>query len=231
MSQNRWLKTIQDNPQHSESYIARFKEKEDSGQDLHGEARFVDAMAQRDSAILDAGCGFGRIGAELGLRGHRVVGVDIDPVLVTEAKRRFSSAIFHNGDLTDFVPSDIGADASKEAGFDVPEKFDVIVAGGNVVCFVDPSTRVELYRNLGTLLEDNGRIVLGFGTKWDYEFDVFFREVAAAGLVVDVKLSTWHLDSFTDESDFLVCILKNPSTLAAKAEAKNSLSIKGQVSQ
>lgn len=236
MQQNRWLKTIEDNPEHSRGYIARFKEKQDSGQDLHGEARFVDAMVERNATVLDAGCGFGRIGAQLGKLGHRVIGVDIDPELISHAKTHFPWAIWHHGDLTDFSPSDIDVKAATSGQSDiepdvVPEKFDVIVAGGNVVCFVDPNTRVELYRNLGTLLEDDGRIVLGFGTKWDYEFDIFFSEIQRAGLVVDVKLSTWHLDPFTDESDFLVCILKNRSTSAAQAQPKNSLSIKGKVSE
>ena len=58
------------------------------GQDLAGEARLVDAMVDRGARILDAGCGPGRVGAELHARGHRVVGVDVDPMLIDAARTR-----------------------------------------------------------------------------------------------------------------------------------------------
>ena len=69
---SRWVETTRRNPNHSSWYIERFRSMADAGADLAGEARFVDAMAPRTARILDAGCGPGRVGAELaGLVGLR----------------------------------------------------------------------------------------------------------------------------------------------------------------
>ena len=86
MSENRWLQMIEQNPGHSAWYIERFRTMAAAGDDLDGEARLIDAMAPRGARILDAGCGPGRVGAELAARGHRVVGVDVDPVLIEAAE-------------------------------------------------------------------------------------------------------------------------------------------------
>ena len=53
---------------------------------LHGEADFVAALAP--VSVLDAGCGTGRIAAELARRGIDVVGVDADPDMLERAPRR-----------------------------------------------------------------------------------------------------------------------------------------------
>jgi hypothetical protein len=63
MSNNGWLRMIEQNPGHSSWYIERFRAMAAAGDDLGGEARFVDAMAPRGARILDAGCGPGRVGA------------------------------------------------------------------------------------------------------------------------------------------------------------------------
>lgn len=85
--ENRWLQITNDDPGHSSRYIERFEKMEAEGRDLGGEARFVDAMAERASRILDAGCGPGRVGARLHKMGHTVVGVDLDPVLIASAQK------------------------------------------------------------------------------------------------------------------------------------------------
>lgn len=38
--------------------------------------------------VLDAGCGYGRVAQPLAETGHRVLGIDLDPGLIAEAKRR-----------------------------------------------------------------------------------------------------------------------------------------------
>jgi SAM-dependent methyltransferase len=43
-------------------------------------------MLPRASRVLDAGCGQGRVGAELAARGHRVTGVDADAGLIETAR-------------------------------------------------------------------------------------------------------------------------------------------------
>src|SRR5689334_2184643 len=65
-----------------QEYAARFRTLAASGRDIDGEARLVDALADRGARILDAGCGAGRLAAYLASQGHDVLGVDIDPVLI-----------------------------------------------------------------------------------------------------------------------------------------------------
>ena len=71
---SRWMQKVAANPGHSRWYIERFRAMARAGDDVVGEARFVDAMAKRGSRILDAGCGAGRVGGYLASVGHRVVG-------------------------------------------------------------------------------------------------------------------------------------------------------------
>ena len=56
------------------AYATRFARLAAAGQDIDGEARFVDALAERGSRILDAGCGTGRVAAALAVRGHDSAG-------------------------------------------------------------------------------------------------------------------------------------------------------------
>ena len=59
------------------AYDERFERLASSGVDVHGEAALVDSYGP--GAVLDAGCGTGRVAIELARRGHRVVGIDADP--------------------------------------------------------------------------------------------------------------------------------------------------------
>gem|GEM_PF-7010560 len=86
MSKNRGIELTERNPEHSNWYIERFRTMAANGDDLDGEARFIDAVAPRHSRILDAGCGPGRLGGYLARVGHDVVGVDIDPILIAAAE-------------------------------------------------------------------------------------------------------------------------------------------------
>src|SRR5690606_3562547 len=80
----RWETDTGDN--HSDWYVERFRTMAAEGADLEGEARLIDAMVPPGSRILDAGCGPGRTAAALHRRGHIVVGVDADPVLIAAAE-------------------------------------------------------------------------------------------------------------------------------------------------
>jgi len=197
VEENKWVEMIRSDPEHSERYAQRFRDMAVEGRDLGGEARFLDAMVPRNSRILDAGCGPGRVGAFLHACGHHVVGVDIDPVLIAAAEQDHPGPRWLVGDLAEL---DLAARG-------IPERFDAIISAGNVLTFLAPSTRCRVLTKLGEHLADDGRLVVGFGAERDYEFSDFRADVSASGLTIDVQLSTWDLQPFDDESDFLVAII------------------------
>jgi SAM-dependent methyltransferase len=194
-----WVRMTQADPQHSVAYIQRFRDLAAQGMDLVGEARLVDAMLPRGARVLDAGSGTGRIGAFLSVAGHEVVGVDGDPVLVAEAQEQHPDARWISGDLAEL---DLPA-----AG--IPEPFDAIVCAGNVMTFLAPSTRREVLARLRAHVAADGRAAIGFGAGRGYEFADFLDDARAVGWAPDLLLSTWDLRPFTDDSDFLVAILRH----------------------
>ncbi len=195
---SRWVETTTRNPDHSTWYVERFRTMAAEGKDIVGEARFVDTMVGRGAHILDAGCGPGRIGGELHRRGHRVVGVDVDPVLIEAAETDHPGPTWLVGDLAEL---DLPARG-------IAEPFDAVVCAGNVMAFLAPSTRVEVLSRIGAHLADGGRAAIGFGAGRDYTFEEYRADVQAAGLVFDLELATWDLRPFTPVSDFFVSILR-----------------------
>ncbi|GAS96850.1 type 12 methyltransferase [Mycolicibacterium canariasense] len=198
VEQSFWMQKVAADPGHSQWYIDRFRAMAAAGRDLDGEARLVDAMAPRGAHILDAGCGPGRLGGYLAAAGHRVVGVDVDPALIEAARQDHPGPRWLVGDLAEL---DLPARG-------ITERFDVIASAGNVMTFLAPSTRGMTLARLRAHLAADGRAVIGFGAGRDYEFDQFLADAADAGLRPDVLLSTWDLRPFTDDSDFLVAIMR-----------------------
>ncbi len=194
---SHWTQITDENPGHSAWYIQRFKDMAADGQDLDGEARFVDAMVARGSHILDAGCGPGRVGGRLSEMGHEVVGVDVDPALIDEARNEHPSPTWIVDDLAEFDLTTHG----------ITERFDIIVAAGNVMTFLAPSTRRDVLRNLHAHLKPEGRVAIGFGAGRGYDFDEFFTDAEQLGLRRQLDLSTWDLRPFEEGSDFLVAVL------------------------
>jgi len=197
MPGNRWIELTERNPEHSSWYVERFRSMAAAGDDLGGEARFVDAMVPRRSRVLDAGCGPGRVGGHLTRAGHAVVGVDIDPVLIAAAEHDHPGGTWLVADLADLDLRTVG----------IAEGFDVVVCAGNVMTFLDPDTRRAVLDRLAAHLRAGGRIVTGFGSGRGYSFAAFLDDVAAVGLGAEVLLSTWDLRPFSPESDFLVAVL------------------------
>lgn len=194
---SKWVELTRANPAHSSWYIERFRTMAAAGDDLDGEARLVDAMTARQSRILDAGCGPGRVGGSLAQRGHSVVGVDVDPELIAAAEQDHPGPRWIVADLALMDLPSLGMD----------EGFDLVVCAGNVMTFLAPSTRVAVLERLRTHLRPDGRIVVGFGAGRDYEFDEFFADAERAGLRVDVRLSSWDVRPFHASSEFLVAVL------------------------
>lgn len=200
VSDNGWLRMIEENPDHSAWYVERFRTMAAEGRDLDGEARFVDAMAERGARILDAGCGTGRVGGRLAALGHQVVGVDIDSALIATAE------VDHPG--AKWLTRDLAVLDLASAG--VSEGFDVVVSAGNVMTFLAPATRRDVLRRLREHLAAEGRLVIGFGADRGYEFDEFYEDAHAVGLRNEIRLSSWDLRPFGATSTFLIAVLASP---------------------
>ena len=169
-----------------------------AGRDLAGEARLVDAMVGREARIPDAGCGPGRVAAELAGRGHDVVGVDVDPVLIAAAVEDHPGPRWIVEDLAEL---DLPARG-------IVDLFEAIVCAGNVMTFLAPSTRVEVLRRLREHVHSEGRVVIGYGAGRGYEFSEFLTDARQAGLEAELLLSTWDLRPWREDSDFLVAVLR-----------------------
>ncbi len=153
MASNRWVELIEENPEHSSWYVERFRSMASAGDDLDGEARFVDAMLARRSRVLDAGCGPGRVGGHLARMGHDVVGVDFDPVLISAAEEDHPGPTWLVADLAELDLPAMG----------IEDGFDVVVCAGNVMTFLAPETRRPVLGRLAAHLRPGGRLVIGFG--------------------------------------------------------------------
>lgn len=152
----RWqTETAADN---SQRYVRRFRELAAEGADLSGEARLLDALVPPGSRVLDAGCGTGRVGAVLHERGHTVVGVDADPVLIQAAREDHPGPSWHVADLTELDLAALGH----------PGPVQGIVVAGNVMVYVAPGTERAVLARLAAHLEAGGVTVLGFTTERGY---------------------------------------------------------------
>lgn len=168
------------------------------GRDLAGEARFVDAMVPRGARILDAGCGPGRVGGELHARGHVVVGVDVDPLLIEAAQTDHPGPHWYVSDLATLDLAALGED----------EPFDAAVLAGNVMPFLVRGTTSEALRRVGAAVAPDGFVVVGFQVR-RLPLDVFDAAVESAGLRVEHRFSTWQLGAWHDDADFAVSVLRH----------------------
>lgn len=196
-TQPRWFTETDEN--HSQWYIDRFREMAAEGADLAGEARLIDAMAPRGAHILDAGCGPGRLGGELFLRGHHVVGVDVDPALIEAAEADYPGPLWLVENLAEL---DLPARG-------VSEPFDLAVMAGNVICFVAPGTETDVLASVARHMAPDGAIVVGFGMGRTLTIPEFDAHVAAAGLRVEQRFATWDLRPWSEDSDFAVSVLRH----------------------
>ena len=192
-------------------YTERFDVMTAEGADLEGEARFVDAMAQRGSAVLDAGCGTGRVAAGLVRMGHQAIGVDKDQGLIDIATGRYPGVPYLTCDLLLLTPERLQAAGG-------PPAFDIIALPGNVLVYLAPGSERRLLTVLTGLLRPAGRIVAGFATDRDYGPAQLMLDAAAVGLTVEHRFASWHLDPWTETSDWIVVVLRAPGAGQSGAE-------------
>lgn len=180
---------------HSEWYVDRFRKMAADGDDLGGEARLIDAMLAPRSRVLDAGCGPGRVGAVLHERGHTVVGVDVDPVLIEAAEADHPGPRWQVADLAELDLAD-------------EEPFAGAVLAGNVMVFLAPGTEVDVLRRVAAHVQPDGFVVTGFHVDRELPLEAFDRAVDEAGLRLEHRFATWDLRAWHDAADFAVSVLR-----------------------
>lgn len=193
----RWFTETDD--AHSQWYAEHFRELRDEGADVDGEARLIDAMASPRSRILDAGCGQGRTAAALTQRGHDVVGVDIDPVLLAAARTDYPDTTFVLSDLAD-LSLDIVGD---------PRPFDAAVCAGNVITFVAPDAETSVLSAIRSVLRPDAFAVFGFHSE-RYAITDFDLHLSDAGFTLESRFSTWDLRPWHADAEFVVSVLRVP---------------------
>ena len=191
----RWETDTKDG--HSEWYVERFRRLAAEGQDLAGEARLVDAMLPPGARVLDGGCGPGRVGAVLHERGHTVVGVDADPVLIEAAQEDHPGPRWVVADLA-------GLDLADE------QPFDGAVLAGNVMVFLAPGTEAQVLRRVAAHVRPDGFVVTGFHVDRELSVADFDAAVTEAGLRLEHRFATWDLRAWHDGADFAVTVLRLP---------------------
>jgi SAM-dependent methyltransferase len=188
-------------PEQRREYAYRFRRIAERGEDIDGEARFIDALADRGATILDAGCGVGRVAAALTAAGHVAAGVDADPTLVEKGREFYPGLPLTTLDL-------FHLDATTLAAAGLPTSYDVMVCAGNVMLFVAQDTEHRVLRQLSGVLNPGGRAVFGFFTGRDYTHDHLDRDAEAVGWVREHRFATWQLDPFRDDSDWAVSVYR-----------------------
>ena len=191
----RWFTDTEE--RHSADYAESMRQRALDGEDLEGEARLLDAVVTPGSRLLDAGCGQGRIAGALHRKGHEVVAVDIDPVLLAAAREDNPGPTYLLADLTTLDLSGLGHG----------ELFDAIVCAGNVVTFVAPGAEVETLRSLRRHLVSGGICLVGFQVE-RMDLDDFDRDLAEAGFLLELRFATWDLQPWHDEAEFAVSFLR-----------------------
>ena len=180
------------------------------GVDRAGEARLLDAMIAPQSRILDAGCGPGRVGGELAARGHLVIGVDVDPLLIAAAETDHPGPTWLVADLANL---DLAAAGQAEP-------FDAAVVAGNVMTLVAHGTERAVLTHVGDHVRPDGVVVVGFGTDRGYTLAEFDDDLSSAGLALEHRFATWDLRPWTPQADFAVSVLRVPSSGSRTGQEK-----------
>jgi SAM-dependent methyltransferase len=190
--ENRWLR---ERTRSGDDYDATYDRRAAAGENVHGEADFVERFKPR--SVLDAGCGTGRVGRQLARRGVEVVGVDIDEEMLGTARRKGEGAEWVLGDL---------------ATVDLGRRFDAIVMAGNVMIFLTPGTEAAVVANLARHLEPEGVLIAGFQLQpGRHSLDEYDAHAAAAGLELAERWATWDREPWVSGGGYAVSVHRSPA--------------------
>jgi SAM-dependent methyltransferase len=186
-TENPWLAS---RTRTGDEYDVTYERRAAAGEDVHGEANFVQALGA--VSVLDAGCGTGRVGRELARRGLDVVGVDLDDVMLATARAKAPGVTWLLADL-----------ATVEIGW----RFEAIVMAGNVMIYLTPGTEAEVVANMARHLEVGGRLIAGFQLlAGGLSIERYDRLCEDARLVMEHRYATWERDPWEPGGSYAVSV-------------------------
>jgi SAM-dependent methyltransferase len=173
-------------------YDARWKQLERLGHNPHGEVDRL--MRYAPCAVLDAGCGTGRVAMELAARGVAVViGLDLDAEMLAAARAKAPQLKWVHGDL---VTHDLG------------RTFDLVALPGNVMVFIPDDHRPDAVANLARHLDPGGLLVAGFQLERPgrpMTLAAYDQMCAVAGLELMERSATWDGEPYVG-GDYAVSV-------------------------
>lgn len=120
-----------------------------------GDIDFYLAACEGAGGILELGCGSGRISHALAGRGHRVVGIDLNPLMVESAAGSVNSGWTGGGSFEALV--------ADMRSFDLGRRFERIIAPYNaLLCLLDRGDLERCMERVAEHLADGGVFVCDF---------------------------------------------------------------------
>ena len=192
LNANRWLS---ERTSGGDDYDRRLAEAATTGPDVHGEATLVASLGPR--AVLDAGCGTGRVAIELARRGIEVAGVDIDPDMLSTARHKAPELTWIEADLATVA---------------LERRFDVVVMAGNVMIFVTPGTEPDVVATMARHLVPGGALVAGFQLMpGRLDLASYDRLATEAGMRLEERWATWERLPWSPGGDYAVSLHRRPA--------------------
>jgi SAM-dependent methyltransferase len=200
---SRWLNRG-DVPR-GEDYDARWQRLAATGANIHGEADLVTQLLGAPGragvaapAVLDAGCGTGRVAIELLRRGYRVVGVDADPAMLQHAAAKAADAQWVLADLAALEVADPDGTGRLQV--------DLALAAGNVMIFLAEGTEAAVLGRIAGHVRPGGLLVAGFQLGGDQlSLAAYDAHARAAGFSLEQRYATWDRQPFTG-GDYAVSV-------------------------
>ena len=199
-STNPWLAT---RTRTGQEYDAPYEARAVTGANVHGEADLLSTLLQASHPpdadlpyhVLDAGCGTGRIAIELARRGVAVIGVDLDPVMLTQARAKAPDLDWRLGDL---------------ATIELDQRFDCVALAGNVMVYLTPGTEEATLSNMARQLKPGGLLVAAFELpppSWSLlTLAMYDRLADVVGLTFIERWATWHQDLWRPDDRYAVSV-------------------------
>lgn len=196
---------------YAHAYAARFQQLAAAGEDIHGEARFVQTLAPPGSRVLDAGCGTGRVAIRLSEQGYDVTGVDVDDAMVAVARELAPDLDWHVGDL-----------ATLDLGPEPRRVYDVIVLAGNVLPFIAEDDLLQVGVRLAAHTRPGGAVVCGFGLDPEHlppgvpvlALSAYDQAMASAGFELADRHAGWDASAY-DGGGYAVSVHRRPTIRTA----------------